>query len=344
VLSNGTVRCWGYNALALLFTDQLDEPAAAGSFVTTPTEVPDLADALEVEGGDASSCVLTSAQSLKCWGWNGAGQLGTQDFMDYTTPAEVTFGAAVVDMAVGLAHTCVTLANGDLLCWGLNENGQLGNGVIDMPAFVPEHQLVALGVPASKVSAGFGNTCALTTAAEAACWGDNDDGELANGDTMDSGSPVGVLGEGATDLAVGVGHVCGLEQGALACWGRNTYGQLGLGVAGGDVLTETEVTGVSPKKMSLGASHTCVIDANDALLCWGRNEEGQIGNGLSGLGAVELTHFAVPIDTVVDVALGHLHTCALTTAGQVLCWGHNNHGQLGTGDTTALSEPTPVVW
>jgi alpha-tubulin suppressor-like RCC1 family protein len=346
VLSNGTVRCWGYKALELLFTDQLDDVAADGTYDLIPTEVPGLTDAVRVSGGDASSCAFTSASAIKCWGWNGAGQLGTEDFADHPEPVEVAFDSTPVDFAVGIAHGCAALANGNVVCWGLNEDGQLGNGVVNMPAFVPEHQTVALGAPAAQVRAGAGNTCAITTTGEIVCWGANGNGELTNATMMDSGVPNhSVLGEGADDIAIGDGHLCGIEDSTLFCWGSNSEAELGIGPPGADVPTETSVDGIAPKQVALGQAHSCAIGADDLVSCWGRGDEGQLGDGSIGANINGNQPTVVPnLGTVVDLAVGYLHACVLTTEGQVLCWGWNNHGQLGMGSTLPQPEPTPVVW
>jgi len=345
VLTNGTVRCWGYNKHDLLFTDHLDDPAEPGSFVTAPTPVPGLEDAVEVDGGDAHSCARTSSDGVKCWGWNGTGQLGSGDFTNSDTPVPVALNGTITDLAVGLAHNCVALSAGDMACWGLNESGEFGNGEAGSNVLEPNPIEVSMGLPVAHVSTTYGHTCVRLTAAEAACFGRNSDGQLGNGTQDASTTPVGVMNEGVQEIAAGDGHTCGRSGAGLYCWGNNNNGQVGLGATGPDVLTETPITAVTAvARIELSDNFSCIVNNSDQLVCWGRNVEGQMGNGQAGANTWQLTPFAVPIGAIADVALGYRHTCALTAAGEVLCWGLNNHGQLGTGDTTSYAEPRPVVW
>jgi alpha-tubulin suppressor-like RCC1 family protein len=345
VLSNGTVRCWGYNQLELLYLDGLDDPPPADSYVTTPTPVPDMQNALRVQGGDASSCVLTSAAEVACWGWNGIGQLGTGTYANETSPSVVALSSNVVDFAVGVGHTCAALDTGPVACWGLNEQGQIGNGSSGSNQMVPTPFELNLGVPAANVTAGSDHTCARTTGEEVGCWGGNNSGQLGDGTTTASTTPVGSLGEGVKQIGAGAWHTCAVLFQQLVCFGSNNSGQIGSGSAGGNALSPTAPTGLGMvKQIGAGGMHTCAIDPNDLLWCWGRNDEGQIGNGDSGAGVDQLQPIQVNIGTVRDVAAGHLHTCALTTDDVVYCWGLNNRGQLGTGDTTSQATPTPVVW
>jgi len=343
VLSDGSVRCWGYDDLALLFIDSLnDGPAAPNTFTAEPTVVPDLDDAIEVGGGDAHSCVRTTGDTIKCWGWNGIGQHGTGDIVNHTTPVEVPGLTGVTSMGVGLAHTCAAMTTGAVACWGLNENGQIGNGTIDTTELSPVE--VGLPFPAVTVSAGQGHTCAMDSAKNAYCWGDNGGGQIGNNTTVDVLAPVGVLSDN-TDFIVAAGNQSyGVGDGDLFTWGRNGAGQLGLGGTSNSEPTPQN-TGIDMVvAVAGGSNHSCIIRGADELYCFGRNDEGQIGNGNSGSVVNQLQPALINIDPVVDVALGYYHSCALTNVGEVLCWGINFHGQLGDGTQTMRTLPTAVVW
>jgi len=87
------------------------------------------------------------------------------------------------------------------------------------------------------------------------------------------------------------------------------------------------------------------------MACWGRNDFGEVGDGTSGrdgLGGFIDAHRRAPVDVLgvrdaVQMAAGVWHTCAVSEDGTVQCWGRNEDGALGTGNTTDRSIPTPVI-
>jgi len=347
VLSNGSVRCWGYDDLALLFIDSLDDgPAAPGTFSATPTPVPGLDNAIEVDGGDAHTCVKTSAATIACWGYNGFGALGTGDIVDRTEPIEVPGLSGVNSMGTGLLHTCVVAGTGKVSCWGLNDHGQIGNGQSgnNLNQLTPA-EIDIFGATVAKVSPGGTHTLGVVVGTDAVGWGSNGSMQVGNNASVDQLTPIDITGDGTTLIEAGGDHGCLVLQGTLRCWGKNGNGQLGLGSTGPDVgsPTATSITGVSSLHPSIG-SHTCIINTANQVRCFGKNFTGQIGNGSSGNGVNQLLPFTVPVGTVVDVAAGYSHTCALTTEGRVFCWGQNNQGQLGDGTQTMRAAPVEVVW
>ena len=205
------------------------------------------------------------------------------------------------------------------------------------------------GVP--TIAAGGRHTCALNSTGGVQCWGRNEDGQLGDGTTTDSASPVDVVGltEAVVDLAAGQFHTCAVNtNGGLQCWGRNAEGQLGDG-AGGilDAMSATpvNVTGLGSGVMSVTAGwfHTCILTETNDVKCWGKNEDGQLGDGQSC--GVLLCTKPVEVDglpgVVATLAAGGEHSCVVTSEVGLKCWGRNNEGQLGDG--TNVDRTTPVI-
>ena len=82
--------------------------------------------------------------------------------------------------------------------------------------------------------------------------------------------------------------------------------------------------------MAAGHAHTCAITATEGVKCWGYNAYGQLGDGTTTSSAVAIEVAGLG-SAVSAVSAGTWHTCALTIAGSVKCWGANSFGQLGTG-------------
>lgn len=191
--------------------------------------------------------------------------------------------------------------------------------------------------PTPSISAGFSHTCVLQANGTIQCWGNNDNGQLGNGTTTASLTPVSVTGI-TTAIAVAAGdfHTCALlADGSVRCWGYNTFGQLGnntttdspVPVPVSGALGGTLIDAVS---IATGSAHSCAVLASSLIACWGDNQFGQLGFDTS-----PSTSSATPIfvggsqSGYTSVDAGLHHTCASRSNGTARCWGANANGQLG---------------
>jgi hypothetical protein len=121
--STGGVLCWGSNQYGEIGDNTITSRS-------TPTGVSGLGSGVVmIASGDYHNCALLSTGGVKCWGYNGYGQLGDNTTTDRHTPVSVSgLTSGVRAIAAGFYHTCAILTNGQAKCWGYNANGQLGDG------------------------------------------------------------------------------------------------------------------------------------------------------------------------------------------------------------------------
>lgn len=182
-----------------------------------------------------------------------------------------------------------------------------------------------------------GESCSLAITFKPAAPGQRTGSLLIIGDVSHnaslagSGVPVPVVPGGFVAIAGGGEHTCAIvEGGSVECWGLNGNGELGDGTIA-DRLNPVTVRGLAnAAAISAGTSHSCVVTTGGVAKCWGANEQGQLGDD-----STTARHEPVAVATldggVAAIAAGYQHTCALTTGGDVKCWGLNHSGQLGTG-------------
>ena len=297
-------------------------------------------------------CALdNSSAKVKCWGYNGVGQLGLGHANNLgDASGEMGSNLAYIDLgagrtataiSVGSNHTCALLDNASVKCWGYNNSGQLGQGSTsnlgDASGEMGDN-LAAIdlgsGRTATAISAGFYHTCALLDNASVKCWGYNAHGTLGQGSTnhlgdadneMGDNLPAIDLGSGRTALAIsaGVYHTCALlDNASVKCWGYNYYGQLGqgstsnLGDAGsemGDKLPAIDLgSGRTTTAISAGVYYTCALLDNSDVKCWGYNAYGQLGQeSTSSLGDAGLEMG----DNLPAIDLGSGRTALAISAG-----------------------------
>jgi alpha-tubulin suppressor-like RCC1 family protein len=197
------------------------------------------------------------------------------------------------------------------------------------------------------IAGGAHHTCALSSAGAVRCWGENAHGELGNGTSINSRTPVAVSGlsSGFVAIAAGNGYACALSSaGAVQCWGDNQFGQLGNGTSHTIERSPVAVSRLSGKVVAIaaGAFHTCALSSAGAVQCWGENSHGELGNGTS-LNSSTPVAVAGVSSGFVAIAAGRGHACALGNTGAIQCWGDNQFGQLGNGTNDNSRTPVAVA-
>lgn len=214
-------------------------PMAAFQPGVNPTEVQQVTGP-HLAVGTGFACAGSEA-GLKCWGDDGAGQLGNgEPKQDSSVPVPVSVSALWGGVGAGDASSYAFTTNGKVYAWGGNSHGQLGMAGTDRssPTEVPIPTSVA-GI--DSVDGGFRHACVVgrdnQTQRVVYCFGSNDHGELGQG-SLDgvSAVPVQVMtGTGAalqaSKVAVGWQHNCAIVSDGkeIVCWGLNEKGQLGDG-------------------------------------------------------------------------------------------------------------------
>ena len=286
-----------------------------------------------ISAGFGHTCVVTAGGAAACWGRNTYGQIGDDSTVEALGPSDVSgLSSGESAIAAGSTHSCALSQGGAVACWGRNGFGELGDGT-NTERHTPVG-VTGLASGVAAVSVAFQQSCALTTAGRVMCW-----------PYERSKIPVVVRGlaHGIAAVAVGDFHSCVVTtHGGAKCWGQNTDGELGDGQTGGG-FPPVKVAGLGHgvAAIAAGAHHTCALTTAGAVTCWGRNADGQLGNGTT-------TDSDVPVEVtglssgVVAIAAGGSHTCALTSAGGLECWGYNGYGQLGDGTTYYRTTPFDV--
>jgi len=292
--------------------------------------------------GISGGCGINAQGAVQCWGGNGKGELGNNDPNVHSSvkPLTVVGLPSGVQAVFGNASAhCALKAAGSVVCWGDSVFGEI-TGVSDrhFPIYKP------YAAPGLSAVASFGIGllfhCAVTLTGNVKCYGLNSAGQLGTGSLDDGYLPADVqgLGERARAVATGNFFACALtERGAVKCWGANEDGQLGNSSTQNKMLP-APVRGIDRDATAIvaGAEHACaVVGEPGNVRCWGNNTWGQLGNEIFG-------NHSEPAEIeglsgVRMLAAGGDHTCALTRAGAVLCWGRY------AGGTSRQGRPQSII-
>ena len=261
--TSGGVKCWGDNALGQLGN-------GGGADQLAPVDVTGLSSGVAAisiaYGAQSYSCALMTAGTVKCWGGypNIDGTRGNS-----STPVDVAGVSGVMAISAAINNRmCALTVNGSVKCWGptdisstdttapfigdavsaISASSGVRTGALttagavkfwDQASLPTSVDVAGLGSNVAAVSFGPLHACALPTAGGVKCWGTNSDGQLGDGTTTTSNTPVDVAGlsSGVAGMSAGKNHSCALTTtGGVKCWGSNSSGQLGNGDGGNPLM------------------------------------------------------------------------------------------------------------
>jgi hypothetical protein len=402
LLDDGSVLCWGGNSSAELGRGDNQQIGGASAPMgrAVPVDLGPGQRATAISSGRFHTCALLENGAVKCWGHNGTGQLGLGDtgargdqadeMGDNLPTVDLGTDRTAIAITAGGHQTCAILDDHSVKCWGKNETGQLGLGDTTNRGDDPNEMgdnlpTVDLGPGRTAVAIATGgttgidpisfHTCAVLDDGSLKCWGDNQSGQLGDGDTINRGDDPGEMGAAlpavdlgsgrtATAVAVAFDDTCALlDDGHVKCWGANGNGQLGQGDTSargdgpgelGDALAAVNLgVGRTATAISIGhdygggayRAHACALLDDHSVKCWGSGARGELGqdtNATRGDGAGEMGA-ALPAVNLHDrpavaVTTGSVHSCAALGGGELECWGYNDTGQLGQNSNLPLGD------
>ncbi|ABP54797.1 Ig-like domain repeat protein [Salinispora tropica] len=256
----------------------------------------------------------------------------------------VTQAAGVLPAGAQRTPTAA-VATDTILAWGDNSFGQFGNGTT-ASSRTPVPVRLPVGTTVTAIAGSDTHSLALTSVGTVLAWGGNSFGQLGDGTTASSRTPVPVrlpVGTTVTAIAAGTSHSLAITAtGAVFAWGDNAVGQLGDGTTTDSSLPVPVrlPVGTTVTAIAGGLGHSLAVASTGATLAWGSNAFGQLGDGTTTGSSTPITVPQLP--TVTAVAAGDVHSLALTSTGTVYAWGANSFGQLGDGSTSDSSTPIAV--
>jgi len=332
---------------------------------------------VRLTAGSTSTCALTAAGDVYCWGGNREGEVGTGSSVAVVPiPTRVTLPAPALDVAIISKSTdfsmdayevvtCAALTDGSLWCWGTGlGSSPVASAFSALPsgtnalagAVVSEPTLYALTMAGSvSLHERTGSSWVMTAIGPAAavtglC------GRRSGGTMACQGPSGGVVTypevDGGTLQSASESSCATRADGALFCWGRNGRNQVGPGAS--VISTPTRISGLPALPLTsvstrseylffgIGrppgeSGHTCVTVNDGRAYCWGANSRGELGVG--GASAPSATPARVATtQRFTAVEVGLFHTCALSDTSEVWCWGAND-GRLGTADVSDAHAP-----
>jgi len=298
-----------------------------------------------LEQGRYYTGIVKDSGKLYMVGRNSVGSFGDGTSTPQLTPVEITItGETIASVSLGDMHTGIVTTSGKLYMTGYNFYGQLGDGTTDDKS-IPV-QVIIPDETIASVTAGYSHTGIITTSGKLFVAGNNNDGQLGDGTTIQKETPfeIEITGETIKSISLGAWNT-GIvtNSGRLYMIGDGSEGQLGDGTyLRKSTPVEILIPGETVAMVSLESfGHTGIVTNTGKLYMTGRNEYGQLGNGTTN---GTNTPFQVTItgEEIASISGGAWHTGILTTTGKLYMTGGNVDGELGDGTFAPKSTPVEI--
>ncbi len=280
------------------------------------------------------------------------------------TPKRIPQGAIPIaskikEIDLHAGTVCVLTLDSAVYCWGYNAGGHIGNATTvssSSPVAVLQGAIPP-GVTIKDIDVGASYVCAVGTDDRIYCWGINTGGQLGDGSQTARTTPVQTLlgampsGGQVIGLSAGSNNTCAIVSGQRAyCWGvgstgRNGDGTTTLRTSPVQIYQTNGMAVGTTQHVSIGALHTCSVDAAGAPYCWGAGSYGANGSGGNQTRPNAIARGAIPSSaTITAVSAGNNVTCMIDNEKKLYCWGDNEFGQLGVGSAaSSVTTPTEVT-
>ncbi|MCL2082890.1 MAG: InlB B-repeat-containing protein [Oscillospiraceae bacterium] len=203
-----------------------------------------------------------------------------------------------------------------------------------LPVITPPVRAIG-DTPIATISAGASHSAAVQKNGSLWMWGNNSNGRLGNGNTIQQNKPIKIM-DGVASVSAGNSHTMAVKTDrTLWAWGFNGSGQLGNGNTIQQNKPVKIMDGVA--SVSTGNTHTMAVKTDGSLWAWGNNSSGQLGDVITAIVPMRI------MSGVAYVSSGGNHTLALRTNGSLWAWGNNGSGQLGDGTTISKTNPLQIM-
>ena len=308
---------------------------------------------LTVTQGYDHSCMIQANHSLICWGAGGSGRLGHGSSTSSAAPvyANLPANETPVEIGAGWWHTCGLMESGKIYCWGGGGFGQMGNGQTQDNNYEMKQVSLPFGRTGKTIAVGEHHVCTIADNDEVYCWGNNEQGAVGASGYQDAeATPVHVDLPGtvyAISIGAGNEHTCvAVNTGRAYCWGENWNGQLGHGGSEWNSYTPVMVNIPGNRdavSIAAGGWHSCAVLDNGKVMCWGSDWWGQLGDGGSSEDEFNPVYVSMGSNTARAIVTGWETSCMILDSGETQCWGKNNKGEVGTGDSGVNEYSTPAT-